>query len=314
MKAYERWQFASLADEAPVRKAGRNPEPETPAGPTAAELAAHELAVLRETARADGHTAGFAAGRSEGLEAAALEVEHLRRIAAAMAAALSDLQDETARALLDLALDTARHVLRDELRIHPESMLGAVREAIDLAGAGAAPVLLLNPADIGFVQRQLGDEIAPGGWRLAEDSRIEPGGCRVTTTNGSIDATLKTRWQRAMASMGRDDAWNGAAAQASAAGTRAAPRSHDSRASDSRPGTAPVEPRGTAFMEPRDMSSEEPSDTAFAEPGNASLDASFDAFPEASLDAPLEAAPEEPFEEAIGASFAAPFTRSAQSE
>jgi flagellar assembly protein FliH len=274
LKAYERWQFASLADEAPVRKAGRNPEPEAPAGPTTAELAAHELAVLRETARADGHTAGFAAGRSEGLEAAALEVEHLRRIAAAMAAALSDLQDETARALLDLALDTARHVLRDELRTQPESMLGAVREAIDLAGAGAAPVLLLNPADIGFVQRQLGDEIAPGGWRLAEDSRIEPGGCRVTTTNGSIDATLKTRWQRAMASMGRDDAWNNTAAQAPAA-KRAAPRSHDSRAGDARmPATAheemrdavPMEPPAAAFVEPHPASPVEPPEAAQGEP------------------------------------------------
>ena len=209
MKAYERWQFASLADENPVRASKRNaqPEPEVPAGPSAAEVAAHELAVLRETARADGHTAGFGAGRAEGLEAAAAEVEHLRRVAAAMAAAYADMQDETARALLDLALDTARHVLRDELSHNRESMLGAIREAIDLAGNGAAPVIQLNPADMGFVLRHLGEEIAPGGWRLAEDARIEPGGCRVSTANGSIDATLKTRWQRAMSSLGRDDAW-----------------------------------------------------------------------------------------------------------
>jgi len=216
LKAYERWQFASLADEMPVKKR-RAADQEPPPGPTAAELAAHELAVLRETARADGHTAGFAAGRAEGLEAASVEIEHLRRIAAAMAAALSELQDETARSLLDLAVDTARHVLRQELRCQPESMLGAVREAIDLAGAGTAPVLQLNPADIGFVQRHLGDELNPGGWRLAEDARIEPGGCRVSTTNGSIDATLKTRWTRVMDSMGRDDAWDAPARPAAAA-------------------------------------------------------------------------------------------------
>ncbi|HEX4327065.1 MAG TPA: flagellar assembly protein FliH [Burkholderiales bacterium] len=205
MKAYERWQFASLADEAPKRSRRTQPGQEPPPGPSTAELAAHELAVLRETARADGHTAGFAAGRSEGLQAAGAEVEHLRRIAAAMAGAFTEMQDETALSLLDLAIDIARHVLRDELRTHPEAMLGAIREAIDLSGAGANPVLQLNPGDLGFVQRHLGEELNPGGWRLAEDARVEPGGCRVSTTSGTIDATLKTRWQRAIASFGRSD-------------------------------------------------------------------------------------------------------------
>ncbi|HEY4372985.1 MAG TPA: flagellar assembly protein FliH [Burkholderiales bacterium] len=206
MKAYERWQFASLADEQPKQARRAAAEAEAPPGPTAAQLAAHELAVLRETARADGHTAGFAAGRNEGLQAAAAEVEHLRRIAAAMAAAFTEMQDETARSLLDLAVDTARHVLREELRVYPESMLGALREAIDLAGAGANPVLQLNPGDLGFVQRHLGEELMPGGWRFTEDARIEPGGCRVSTVSGSIDATLKTRWQRTLAALGRNDA------------------------------------------------------------------------------------------------------------
>jgi len=210
LKAYERWQFASLADENPVRtRRAPAAEPEHPPGPTAAELAAHELAVLRETARADGHTAGFAAGRAEGLQAAQAEAEHLRRLTAAVAQAFSEMQDETARALLDLALDTARHVLREELRTQPEAMLGAIREAIDLAGGGANPTLLLNPADIGFVQRHLGEELTPGGWRLSEDARIEPGGCRVATANGAIDATLKTRWQRAIATLGSNVPWEG---------------------------------------------------------------------------------------------------------
>lgn len=217
MKAYERWQFASLADDAPKKARRAQPEPEH-AGPSAAEVAAHELAVLRETARADGHAAGhaagFAAGRAQGLEAAAAEVEHLRRIAAAMAAAFTEMQDETARALLDMAVDTARHVLREELRAYPESMLGAIREAIDLAGAGANPVLQLNPGDLGFVQRHLGEELVPGGWRLTEDARIEPGGCRVSTGGGSIDSTLKTRWQRTLASLGRNDALDIAVPQA----------------------------------------------------------------------------------------------------
>lgn len=211
MKAYERWQFASLADEH-IRVG-------MPGNPSPAAVSANELAVIRETARADGHTAGFATGRAEGLAAAQAEMDHLRRLAAAMAGAYSDMQDDTAEALVTLALDAARHVLRAELAARPESMLPAIREAMDLAGGGAHPQLLLNPGDIGFVQRHLGDELAPGGWRLTEDARIEPGGCRVTTSNGAINATLKTRWQRAVSSLGRDDAWAAPAAPAQASAT-----------------------------------------------------------------------------------------------
>jgi flagellar assembly protein FliH len=199
LKAYERWQFASLADEG-LRAAA------TPV-PSAAAVSAHELAVIRETARADGHTAGFAAGRAEGLAAAAAEAEHLRRLTAAVGAAFEEFNQETAEALLGLALDTARHVLRAELASQPEAMLPALREAIDLAGGGAHPQLLLNPGDLGFVQRHLGEELVPGGWRLTEDPRIEPGGCRVVTSNGAIDATLATRWQRTVAALGRKDTW-----------------------------------------------------------------------------------------------------------
>jgi flagellar assembly protein FliH len=199
LKAYERWQFASLADEGVEPAAGPTPSD--------AAVSAHELAVLRETARADGHTAGFAAGRAEGLAAAAAEAEHLRRLTAAVGSAFKEFNQETAEALLGLALDTARHVLRVELASHAESMLPALREAIDLAGGGMHPQLLLNPGDMGFVQRHLGEELTPGGWRLTEDPRIEPGGCRVVTSNGAIDATLATRWQRTVAALGRDDAW-----------------------------------------------------------------------------------------------------------
>jgi flagellar assembly protein FliH len=217
LKAYERWQFASLADE------GVRTGPAAEPTPSEAAISAHELAVLRETARADGHTAGFAAGRAEGLAAAAAEAGHLRQLAASVGAAFKEFNQETAEALLGLALDTARHVLRAELAAHPEAMLAALREAIDLAGGGTHPQLLLNPGDIGFVQRHLGEELAPGGWRLCEDPRIEPGGCRVVTSDGAIDAALSTRWQRTVAALGRDDAWTPETNAGGAAG--AAPQS-----------------------------------------------------------------------------------------
>jgi flagellar biosynthesis/type III secretory pathway protein FliH len=33
------------------------------------------------------------------------------------------------------------------------------------------------------------------------------GGCRIDTPKASVDATLKTRWQRALAALGKQDTW-----------------------------------------------------------------------------------------------------------
>lgn len=190
---YQRWQFATLSTDI-----------DDPAGDVRTEpmITAAELAQLKDTARKDGYNAGFGSGRTDGSAAAAAEAAHLRELAGALDRARLALTDETAQALLTLAVDIAQHILRVELTLHPQSMLPAVREALDLAGGGAHPQLLLNPGDVDFVRRHLGDDLAVHAWRLTEDARIEPGGCRVVSADGAVDATLAARWRRACAALG----------------------------------------------------------------------------------------------------------------
>ncbi|MBL8384869.1 MAG: flagellar assembly protein FliH [Burkholderiales bacterium] len=187
---FQRWQFATLSMDA-------DPPP-VPQVPT---VTAEERARVLEAARAEGYGAGFASGRADARDAVEAEAAHLRTVAAALDAARVSLQDDTAQALLALAADIAQHLLRAELAANPAAMLPAVREAIDLAGSGAHPQLLLNPGDVDFVRRHLGEELAGRHWRFVEDARIEPGGCRVETADGVVDATLAARWRRAAAAL-----------------------------------------------------------------------------------------------------------------
>lgn len=192
--SYQRWQFATLStqpDEAP----------ETASQPM---IGAADLARLKESARIEGYNAGFASGRADAGDAVSAEATHLRALAAALDRARVALSDETAQALLALASEIAQHILRTELTHNPQSMLPAVREALDLADGGAHPQLLLNPGDLDFVRRHLGDDLAVAQWRLTEDARIEPGGCRVITANGTVDATLVARWRRVATALGLD--------------------------------------------------------------------------------------------------------------
>ena len=194
-QGFQRWQFATLSADTPSqRRSGEAQEP-----PTVPE---DELAKIRSAAQAEGYAAGFASGRADAADAVAAEAAHLRTLAGALDAARVRLLEDTAQALLVLAADIAQHILRAELTCNPAALLPAVREAMDLAGNGAHPQLFLNPGDVDFVRRHLADDLAVRDWRLTEDARIEPGGCRAVNADGTVDATLAARWQRAAAALG----------------------------------------------------------------------------------------------------------------
>ena len=66
---------------------------------------------------------------------------------------------------------------------------------------------MLNPLDQDLVATYLGETDKIGNWRLVADPSVEAGGCRIITRSCDIDATMKTRWLRAMQTIGRTDAW-----------------------------------------------------------------------------------------------------------
>lgn len=154
-----------------------------------------------EAGRQAGHAEGLAEGRKQGADEAA----RLRALADATAASLAALEEKTGQALLTLALDIARQVVRTTVAEQPETLLTAVREVLHMHPSAGAPLRLwLHPLDIEIVRLHLADELKSGPWRVLADESITRGGCRAETSFGEIDATLQTRWRRVAASLGRD--------------------------------------------------------------------------------------------------------------
>jgi flagellar assembly protein FliH len=156
----------------------------------------------------------FERGREQGaLEAhrAAQQVRagHLERIGGVienLQAALDELASRGADALLDLSLEVARQVLRRELTLGREAVLPSVREAIALiADHTAHPRVHLSPQDFELVSAELEVDASHRGCRFVSDPSVPPGGCRIETSQGEIDATLETRWRRVIAALGVDD-------------------------------------------------------------------------------------------------------------
>ena len=223
-EAWRRWRMSSFHDqEAPARDTPPAPAPDAAAELEQARRAGHaqgiregraegyDLGVAEgrargyeeglEEGRKAGHAQGLAAGRAQGEQEAA----QLQALAQATAAALTALEEKTGQALLDLALDIARQVLRTRLAGDPEVILPVVREVLHMSPGASAPLRLwLHPLDLDLVKLHLADELRGAPWRLFADESITRGGCRAETSFGDIDATLQTRWRRVAASLGRD--------------------------------------------------------------------------------------------------------------
>jgi flagellar assembly protein FliH len=186
------------------------------------KAASWELRSLGETAQVSRNPTGlwsererraFERGREQGaLDAtrAAQQVRagHLERIGHVVAnlqAGLDELALRGADALLDLSLEVARQVLRRELSLQRDAALPAVREAIALIVDHAShPRVHLSPEDYELVRAELEVEASHRGCRFVADPSVSPGGCRIETPQGEIDATLATRWRRVVAMLGSD--------------------------------------------------------------------------------------------------------------
>ncbi|MCX7628578.1 MAG: flagellar assembly protein FliH [Methylophilaceae bacterium] len=173
---------------------------------------AEELEQLRRDAQLEGYEAGraegWAVGYQEGLAQARDEAEHLRQLADALAEASQRFEQELAQDLLALALDIAKQMLRQALKVKPELLLPVVRSAMEsLPQHAQHPHLHLHPEDVELVRRMLESELPHAGWKLIEDGRVARGGCRIETATSELDATLPSRWQRIASALGQDNAW-----------------------------------------------------------------------------------------------------------
>lgn len=178
-----------------------------------------------QTARAAfdlGHQRGYAKGLRKGHEQGYIEgsraledfqsreaadaSQHMQKIVSAFKGEMATLESQLASDLVSLAIDIARQVLRDELRLRPDALLPAATEALRALGEGASRMeVRVNPADAALLHEHLEHQALNTGWKLQPDPSIMPGGCRIEADTGVADATFEARWQAVMSSLGRDE-------------------------------------------------------------------------------------------------------------
>lgn len=214
--AWQRWELASFDNKSP------NPATSDPL-PTVSELEN-----LREQARQEGYAAGLEEGRLAGYDAGfrngreagetagrdqarldnAAVLQQITALLQTFDAALAHADQQIGAEIVTFSCDLAAAMLKTILPVKPDLLLPLISDTIN-----ALPVMQrngkiwLHPDDVPLVREHLQDELAQQGWQLLEDPHLSRGGCRIDTHSNQADASLQTRWERLMKTLGQNTEW-----------------------------------------------------------------------------------------------------------
>ena len=215
IQAVVSWRFDNVdgsphEDELP-------PEPEVPVAPAPTpEAIAADMEALHRQSMEEGFAQGHAVGCEETRQALAEPTRlalqdttrRLDEVLAHMRQQLADAQVQMGQAVLEMACELARQVVRRELTTDPKAIEPVLKDALQALTTDTLPAtVLLNPDDFAALESGWTSEPGPGTPRFVPDASITPGGCLVQAPGTSVDATLEKRWQRAIANLGLDSTW-----------------------------------------------------------------------------------------------------------
>lgn len=177
-----------------------DPDPEAPPPPSYEDGLRDGYARAREEMQAE-----QAAERSRLQQQAA---ERIDAIVAQASSCLREVQESLAGELRQLGIEIARSVLGASIRTRDDAIESAVQSALQaIVGDHAKATMRLNPDDVAWVGEQLGPLLESRGITLANDPEVHPGGCLIETVRGLVDASVQSRWRRALAELGQDEDW-----------------------------------------------------------------------------------------------------------
>lgn len=207
MDAFEQPPVAPMPESPLSEKGG---DETSPVQPAVSLPTVDEIERIHQQAREEGYAAGYQAGREDGLKAgtehAESEVAKLQALLRSFEQGLADADQAISHDLLSLALDLAKQMVREALRIKPELVCTVVRECLRQEPAFSQPAqLLLHPEDAVLVRQYLNHELNE--CVISIDPQLERGGCRIKIGNGHVDATMATRWHLIARALGQQDDW-----------------------------------------------------------------------------------------------------------
>ncbi len=188
------FQFRSFGetDPTPPQEADgftRRPVASAPAVPPAPDHSAKDI------------EAAYARGRREGLDSAEENLVTAAQALAAGAEEISRLRESLAKNssqdLLRLVMAVAEQIIRREVAVDPQVVVTIIETALQSSVRSDQYRIRINSADLETVTRQkplfLASISGLKNLSIETDAAISPGGCRIDSDLGDVDATLETQ-------------------------------------------------------------------------------------------------------------------------
>lgn len=157
-------------------------------------MTADKLEAIQRAAYEEAYANGLEEGRNAGRQELHERAEFFNQLAGYLAEPFRQLDDEVEHAVVSLAIRIAGQVIRRELQIQPEQLVGMVHEALNLLPVAARSVAVhLHPEDAAVVRRVYEETGAELQWQLVDDPLLNRGGLQVVTETSRIDASLEQR-------------------------------------------------------------------------------------------------------------------------
>ncbi len=208
LSGFAAWNPGSLDGAPPADKGVQRPAPPEPKLPSHEELLAEASRQARSAGYQDGYRDGLVALEGFKQSYASQITAQIGAMTQSYMAQLDALQQQMARALAVSATHLARQMVRSEIAQRPEVVVAVAEEAVETLLLSARHITLrVNPDDVALVSQGAADVLAARGARVVGDATVLRGGCIVESDIGVIDASVETRWRRAAASIGCDEAW-----------------------------------------------------------------------------------------------------------
>jgi len=166
------------------------------AGPEAErirELLLRDFQSRLERERAQAFESGREAGRNLGHQELQAPLDRLAHSIGELASCRARYRRESEREVVQLAMEIARRILRRELTIDPEAILGLVRAGLESVSLREVLEVRLHPSHVETVRLCLGKLGAPPGLAVIADPHLEPGAVMVETRRGGFDASAEAQ-------------------------------------------------------------------------------------------------------------------------
>ncbi|MDF9409301.1 flagellar biosynthesis protein [Pelotomaculum isophthalicicum JI] len=156
---------------------------------------------IKLEARKTAFDQGYRDGYQEGMAKAKEDGETIREMALDVLKQSEESRRQTLRSLegniINLAREIAERLLSAQLSLEPEIVCNVAMESLRLVADRLQVVLYINPSELALYEKRK-EEMrgllpAKAELQVIADASIEPGGCRVETESGRVDATMETR-------------------------------------------------------------------------------------------------------------------------